>query len=54
MIDLTIPETRRLFTKLVLRVLATAEHVWAWSCWRRRRQHEAKLSHYKRRGYPLT
>jgi len=54
MIDLTVPETRRLLAKLVLRVLTTAEHVWAWSCWRRRRQHEAKTSHYKRRGYPLT
>jgi hypothetical protein len=27
---------------------------WAWSRFRRRRQHQARLSHYKRRGYPLT
>jgi hypothetical protein len=54
MINLTLPEIRRLLTKLVLRIVDTAEHVWAWSRWRRRRQHQARLSHYKRRGYPLT
>jgi hypothetical protein len=54
MIDLTLPEIRRLLIKLVLRIVDTAEHVWAWSCWRRRRQHQARLSHYKQRGYPPT
>jgi hypothetical protein len=54
MIDLTLPEVRRLLIKLVLRVADTAEHVLAWSHWRRRRQHQARLSHYKRRGHPLT
>ena len=54
MIDLTLPELRRLLIKLVLRVTDTTEHIWAWSSWRRRRQHQARLSHYKRRGYPLT
>jgi hypothetical protein len=54
MIGYTLPEIRRLLTKLVLRVTGTAQHVWAWSCFRRRRQHQARLSHYKRRGYPLT
>lgn len=54
MIDLTVPEVRRLLIKLVLRVVDTVEHVWGWSCWRRRRQHQARLSHYKRRGYLLT
>jgi hypothetical protein len=44
----------RLLTKLVLRVTDTAEHVWAWSCFPRRRQHQARLSHYRRRGSPLT
>lgn len=47
MIDLTLPEIRRLLTRLVLRILDTTEHVWAWSRWRRRRQHQARLSHYK-------
>lgn len=54
MIDLTLPEIRRLLTKLVFRVIDAAEHIWAWSRWRRRRQHQAKLSHYKRRGHLLT
>jgi hypothetical protein len=40
--------------KLVLRSVHTAEHVWSWSIWRRRRQHQAGISHYKRHGYPLT
>jgi hypothetical protein len=54
MIAFTLPELRRLLIKLVLRVVDTAEHAWAWSKWRRRRQHQARLSHYKRRGYLLT
>ncbi|MGC7103201.1 hypothetical protein ACPZ19_51850, partial [Amycolatopsis lurida] len=54
MIRFTLPEIRRLLTRLVLRVADAAEHVWAWSRFRRRRQHQARLSHYKRRGYPLT
>ncbi len=54
MIGYTLPEIRHLLTRLVLRVTATVEHVWAWSCFRRRRQHQARRSHYKRRGYPLT
>jgi hypothetical protein len=54
MINYTLPEIRRLLIKLVLRNVHTAEHIWAWSTWRRRRQHQARLSHYKRRGYPLT
>jgi uncharacterized protein HemY len=54
MIAFTLPEIRHLLNKLVLRIVDTAEHVWAWSIWRRRRQHQARLSHYKQRGYPLT
>ncbi|GGN29983.1 hypothetical protein GCM10011609_87450 [Lentzea pudingi] len=54
MIDLTLPEIRRLLIKLFLRITGTAEHVWSWSCWCRRHQHQARLSHYKRRGYLLT
>ena len=54
MIGFTLPEIRRLLTKLVLRVVDAADHVWAWSRFRRRRQHQARLSHYNRRGYPLT
>jgi hypothetical protein len=54
MIGFTLPEIRRLLTKLVLRVTDAADHVWSWSYFRHRRQHQARLSHYKRRGYPLT
>ncbi|MEV8607935.1 hypothetical protein AB0383_08330 [Amycolatopsis sp. NPDC051373] len=54
MIAFTLPEIRRLLVKLVLRVIDATNHVWAWSRFRRRRQHQARLSHYKRRGYPLT
>jgi hypothetical protein len=54
MIDFTLPEIRRLLINLVLQSAHTTEHVWSWSTWRRRRQHQARLSHYKRRGYPLT
>ncbi|MBF6212204.1 hypothetical protein IU487_14305 [Nocardia puris] len=53
MIGLTLPEIRRLLARLVLREDHTADHVWAWSRWRRR-QHQARLSHYRRRGHPLT
>ena len=30
------------------------EQVWSWSAWRRRRQHQARLCHYRRRGDRLT
>jgi hypothetical protein len=38
MIGYTLPEIRRLLTKLILRVTDAAKHVWAWSRWRCRRQ----------------
>jgi 5-methylcytosine-specific restriction endonuclease McrA len=54
MIEFTLPEIRRLLAKLILRVADAVDHVWAWSRFRRRRQHQARLCHYKRRGYLLT
>lgn len=54
MIGYTLSEIRRLLINLVHRYLPEPEYVWAWSIWRRRRQHQARLSHYKRRGHPLT
>jgi hypothetical protein len=54
MIALTLPEIRRLLVAFVLTPLHAADHIWAWSAWRRRRQHQARLSHYRRRGHPLT
>jgi SRSO17 transposase len=53
MINYTLPEIRRLLTHLVLRPAHPAEHHWSWSTWRRRRQHQARHSHYRRRGHPL-
>lgn len=54
MIGYTLPEIRRLLINLVYRYLPQPEHVWSWSHWRRRRQYQARLSHYRRRGHPLT
>ena len=54
MIGYTLPEIRRLLTGLAQRYLPDPEHVWSWSTWRRRRQHQARLCHYRRRGYQLT
>jgi hypothetical protein len=48
MIALTCGEIRRLFTVLIVeprRVLACPH---AWSQWRRRHQHQARISHYER------
>ncbi|PKV76817.1 hypothetical protein ATK86_7222 [Nocardia fluminea] len=54
MIALTLPEIRRLTIALLLDSARSARRVWAWSDWRRRRQHQARLSHYRRRGYLLN
>jgi hypothetical protein len=49
---LTSNEIRRLFTKLVLAVTDTTEHVWHWSGYRRRRQQQARACHYRKRVEP--
>lgn len=54
MIALTLPEIRRLTIGLVLHTTRDARQVWAWSYWRRRRQYQARHSHYRRRGHPLN
>ncbi|PJM80225.1 hypothetical protein C0R01_31680 [Streptomyces albidoflavus] len=51
MISLTVPEIRRLITGLTQPVHRSIAHVLHWSRWRRRRQHQARTSHYKRRGH---
>ena len=53
MIGYTVPEIRRLLAALFVRHHQPEQHVWWWSHWRRRRQYQARLSHYKRRGYAL-
>jgi hypothetical protein len=54
MIGYTLPEIRRLLISLVHRHLPDPGHARAWSRWRRRRQYQARVSHYRRRGYQLT
>jgi hypothetical protein len=54
MISFTQPEIRRLLVHLALRHTHAIEHIWHWSNWRRQRQYQARVSHYRRRGYQLT
>ena len=54
MIGYTLPEIRRLLISLIQRYAPDPEDVWSWSRWRRRRQYQARLCHYRRRGYTLT
>jgi DNA-binding transcriptional regulator of glucitol operon len=51
---LSVPEIRRLLWRLVLALQQAAEHILAWSQWRRWHQTVAKMCHYKRRGAWLT
>jgi hypothetical protein len=44
----TVPEVRRLLTLLLL-APEERQHRLHWSHWRRKRQAEARRSHYKRR-----
>ncbi len=54
MIGYTLPEIRRLLINLIQARVPDPEHVWTWSNWRRRRQHQTRVSHYRQRGYALT
>ena len=54
MISYTLPEIRRLLTGLIQARAPDPEHVRSWSRWRRRRQYQARVSHYRRCGYALT
>ena len=54
MIGYTLPEIRRLLVSLIQRYVPDPGHVWAWSHWRRRRQYQARLCHYRRRGYAFS
>jgi hypothetical protein len=52
LIPLTSNEIRRLFTRLARTATATISHIEYWSAWRRRRQHQARTAHYKKRSEP--
>jgi len=44
-----VPEVRKLLLRLVWAELTPAERALAWSEWRRRHQHRARASHYRKR-----
>jgi hypothetical protein len=54
MIAYTLPEIRRLLINLIQSCAPDPQRVWSWSTWRRRRQYQARICHYRRRGYSLT
>ncbi len=45
---------QRLLITLIQSYSPDPRRVWSWSRWRRRRQYQARLCHYRRRGYALT
>ena len=49
LIPITVPEVRRLLTRLVWTVNHPVELVLSWSLWRRRHQTQARRCHYQRR-----
>jgi hypothetical protein len=51
LISLTVNEFRRLFDTLLLAAKHTLTTLLAWSTWRRRHQHRARQSHYRRREH---
>jgi hypothetical protein len=53
LIPLTSNEIRRLLATLVLTPIASLTTATTWSNWRRRRQHQAQTSRYRRRGQIL-
>ena len=54
MIGYTVPEIRRLLTSLIQRYAPGPESIWSWSRWHRMRQYQARLCHYRQRGYAPT
>jgi SRSO17 transposase len=50
LIALTVNEIRHLFAKLITNTIRSITHWLHWSEWRRRHQHRALTSHYRRRG----
>ena len=54
LIPLTVPEVRRLLTRLVWTANHPAELVLSWSLWRRHHQAQARRCHYRRRQLLLA
>ncbi|MEV7451783.1 IS701 family transposase [Streptomyces nigra] len=51
LIRLSVNEIRRLLSRVTHVVRHETRHILHWSHWRRRHQHRARLSHYRRRGH---
>jgi hypothetical protein len=49
LIALTCNEIHRLFNTLIVKPIRDLRHRLRWSTWRRRHQHRARTSHYRRR-----
>ncbi|MFO0847183.1 MAG: hypothetical protein U0871_01305 [Gemmataceae bacterium] len=47
---MSVPEVRTLLLRLVWAFVPLPERVLAWSRWRRRHQHRARVCHYRKRG----
>jgi len=54
LISYTLPEIRRLLVCSIQRYIPDPARIWAWSRWRRRCQYQARLCHYRQRGYVFT
>lgn len=52
LIRLSCNEIRKLLARTLLRPLDDLAHILAWSHFRRHHQAQAKISHWRRRGYP--
>ena len=50
LIRLSAGEIRRLLVALALHPSTSLDTILSWSTWRRRRQHQARACHYRRRG----
>ncbi len=54
MIGCTLAELRRLLNSLAHVRAPDPDDIWSWSRWRRKRRYQARICHYRRRGYALT
>jgi len=52
LIPLTLNEISHLLAKIVIEPSRHITNIWNWSDWRRRHQHQARKSHYRRRTEP--
>ena len=50
LIPITVAELRRLFDRIVIARIATLDHTYKWSIWRRNHQQIARQQHYHRRS----